>query len=102
MILQPCNVELTKIHYYDKNITERNTVIPTISREIDNNNFNSNIIIKRNVFGQRWVLKINETRNNKPKPRYRVVVYVLVVCSLIIAVCFGIFFSIGMYKYGTK
>lgn len=95
MILQPCSVELTKIHYYDKNKTERNCPIPTISREIDNNHFNSNIIIKKNIFGQRWVLKINESGNIKKKSKVRVIIYVLVICSLITAVSFGILLSIG-------
>lgn len=94
MILQPCSVELTKIHYYDKNKTERNWAIPTISREIENS-YNSNILIKKNVFGQRWVLKINENSNIKKKSKVRVVTYVIVVCSLIIAVGFGLYFSIG-------
>lgn len=95
MILQPCNVELTKIHYYDHTKRENNLAISTISREVCQNNFNRNVIIKRNVFGHRWVLRINDgERGGKKKKRLRVVVYILVFCSIIVAVCFGIFFSV--------
>lgn len=99
MILQPCGAELQRIYYYEKEKkVEENWVIPTISSQIDN----KNIIIKKNIFGHRWVLKINE--NNKPKkskPKLRVVIYVFVVCSLLTAVCFGLFASIGKSSYAV-
>lgn len=93
MILQPCSVELKRIYYYEKEKNlEENWVIPTISSQVDN----KNVIIKRNIFGHRWVLKINDNSPpKKSKPKLRVVLYVLVICSLIIAVCFGIIASIG-------
>lgn len=91
MILQPCSAELTRIHYYDRNKSERNWAITPISRQIDNNN----VVIKKNVFGQHWVLKISENRDIKKKSKARVVIYVLVICSLICAVFCGILFSVG-------
>ncbi|XP_018572381.1 low-density lipoprotein receptor-related protein 2-like [Anoplophora glabripennis] len=101
MILQPCNVELTKIHYYDRSKRESNLAISTISREVCQNNFNRNVIIKKNVFGHRWVLRINDGEGvHKKRKKLRVVVYILVFCSIVVAVCFGVFFSI--YKNKSK
>ncbi|CAG9815028.1 unnamed protein product [Phaedon cochleariae] len=94
MILSPTNIELTKIHYYDEKIRRQQENLKFSSREHTQNEFNKNVIIKRNVFGRRWVLKINETdRQDEKEKKTKVVVYVLVFCSIIVAVGFGIFLS---------
>ncbi|RZC35245.1 low-density lipoprotein receptor-related protein 6 [Asbolus verrucosus] len=92
MILQPTTVELTKIQYYDSKNAEP-LVIPTISREIFDNHVNSNVIIKKNIFGHRWVLKINEIGGGGDKFHWRLIVYVLVFSCIIIAVAFGLYLT---------
>lgn len=94
MILQPVNVQLTKVHYYDKF-----KGIKTVSREVFENEFNRNVVIKSNIFGHKWVLKVNEQESCKKKSRLKLVVYVLVCCCIIIAVSFGVFLSIGKYPH---
>ncbi|KAJ8956295.1 hypothetical protein NQ318_015031 [Aromia moschata] len=103
MIPRPCGVELTKVHYYDKRKDVGRPGIYSISREVHQNDFNRNVIIKRNIFGHRWVLKINEDAGEakKKKARAKLVVYVLVSCSIVIAVCFGILFSVDKNLFGT-
>ncbi|XP_074029553.1 uncharacterized protein isoform X2 [Leptinotarsa decemlineata] len=104
MILQPSNVELTKVHYYGKNGNDRNLRISTISREVYENSYNRNVIIKRNIFGQRWVLRINERDDLKKTHKYRIALYVLVFCSILLAVASGIFFSLDklIFKEDSK
>ncbi|XP_050312329.1 uncharacterized protein LOC126747627 [Anthonomus grandis grandis] len=97
MILQPCNVELTKVHYYDQTKRSHNMGISTISREMHENDFNKNMMIKKNIFGHRWVLKINEQQNNDLKSKIQrkyLTLYIIVVFCIIVAVSFGIIFSI--------
>ncbi|KAG5895356.1 hypothetical protein JTB14_003153 [Gonioctena quinquepunctata] len=103
MILQPCNVELTKIHYYDKSRKEMNLKISTISQEVFENSYNKNVIIKRNVIGHRWVLRINEQNEDfEKKSKLRIVLYVLVFCSIVVAVVFGIFLSVDTLLFNRE
>ncbi|XP_057656222.1 low-density lipoprotein receptor-related protein-like [Diorhabda carinulata] len=102
MILQPSNVELTKIHYYEKN--NQNISSYTISKKVDDRNFgNKKVIIKKNVFGHRWVLQINDDdvrikRNSKVK----VLVYMLVFLSILLVVGFGIFLTLDNTVFKKK
>lgn len=92
MILQTNNkVELTKIHYYGRNVD----TINTISRQIYNKQ--NNIIIKNNIFGHRWILKVNEPPNQKKSNKIKLVLYIFVFCCIVIAICFGIYFTLGKY-----
>lgn len=93
--MQPSTVELTKVHYYEKDREGVNAPIPTISRAMFESAILNEKIIKKNIFGHKWVLKINESERVKKRPRWKVVVYVLVLSCIVIAVCFGIYFSIG-------
>ncbi|CAG9772742.1 unnamed protein product [Ceutorhynchus assimilis] len=103
MILQPCNVELTKVHYYDRNKRSQNMSVSTISREMYQNSFNKNMIIKKNIFGHRWVLKINEQIDPEPKKKNQFLfVYILVFISLILAVSFGIIFSLDYNTFRAE
>ncbi|XP_063925020.1 very low-density lipoprotein receptor-like [Zophobas morio] len=92
MILQPTTVELTKIHFYNREI-------PTISREIFDNQINNTVVIKKNLFRHKWVLKINEIGGGREKFQWRLVVYVLGLSCLVVAVVFGLYFTFGR---GTK
>ncbi|VEN48878.1 unnamed protein product [Callosobruchus maculatus] len=78
-------------HYYKEKGLGR---IPTISRAVQENDFNKNVVIKRTIFGSKCVLKVNEDVNvekRRRKARIRLLVYVSVGCSLIFAVCLGLF-----------
>ncbi|XP_060532792.1 low-density lipoprotein receptor-related protein 5-like isoform X2 [Cylas formicarius] len=101
MILQPCNVELTKVHYYDTSKRNQNVSISTISREIAQNGFNRNVLIKKNIFGHRWVLRINELddRLKKKPPGRKRTLYVVVFCFIVVAISSGIFFSLDRYIF---
>lgn len=108
-------VELTKVHYYyyndDKLDDNRRDEIITISRHIVNNNFNYKPIIKKNIFGHRWVLKINEVNNDVSKTKttstttstkkcnFKFIVYVSVFFCLILAIAFGIYFTLGNIRF---
>ncbi|XP_066260386.1 LDL receptor repeat-containing protein egg-2-like [Euwallacea similis] len=99
MILQPNNVELTKVHYYDKTRWSQNMSVSTISREVHQNNYNKNILVKNNVFGHKWVLRINQGASNEdPKrgKRRKVLVFlcVSVFLSIIIALFLGVVLSL--------
>lgn len=88
-------VELTKVHYYDSDKLNRNVEITTISRQLTINT-DRNPIIKKNIFGHRWVLKINDNKNVKNKRcNFKVILYVFVFFCLILAVAFGIYFTLG-------
>ncbi|XP_030755189.1 low-density lipoprotein receptor-related protein-like [Sitophilus oryzae] len=104
MILQPSNVELTKVYWYDKNKRAQNMSVSTISREVYQNSFNKNAIIKKNIFGQRWVLKINEVEVLKKKEsvKWKTYAYIFVFCSLVLAVGCGIFFSFDHNIFRTE
>ncbi|KAL1502556.1 hypothetical protein ABEB36_007681 [Hypothenemus hampei] len=108
MILQPCNVELTKIHYYDQSKRSRNMSVSTISREVYQNGFNKNMLIKKNVFGRKWVLKINEQMDEEPKKLHKSKLIIFICVSLfvciILALCFGIIFSLdyNMFRAENK
>lgn len=87
-------IELTKVHYYDNDKLERNIEISTISRNV--NTIHDKPIIKKNIFGHRWVLKINENENyHKHKCNIKVILYILVFCCIIIAIGFGVYLSFG-------
>lgn len=98
MILQPSAVELTKVRYYDGHRGHRRDQAPATVPTISRGTATRDAIIKRNVFGHRWVLRINE---HEPESKLedtkslRVVVYVLVFCCIVVAVCFGFYFSFG-------
>lgn len=97
------SVELTRVHFFDPNRYERNIEIPTISREVFQNSFNTNTIIKKNIFGHKWVLKINENQDDeKEKCSGKVIVYIWVFCCIIVAISFGIYFSVGKSKSQMK
>ncbi|CAH1977784.1 unnamed protein product [Acanthoscelides obtectus] len=90
-------------HYYKDRDLGR---ILTISRAVQENDFNKNIVIKRTIFGSKCVLKINEDVNlekRKRKARIRLLVYVSVGCSLIFGLCLGLFFILdkGLLKRHT-
>lgn len=98
-------VELTKVRYYDGHKNHEDDLqVPPITRHTYQD-ANREAIIKRNVFGHRWVLKINDEEQEDDRnthqskianPRnLKVVVYVLVFCCIIVAVCFGFYFSLG-------
>lgn len=93
MILQPSNVELTKIHYYEKNLCGEK--IPTISQEIEDKNLDRNVIIKKNIFGHKWVLKVNENDDEVKKSKLKLVLYIWVFLSITTAFGFGIFFALN-------
>ncbi|XP_018323596.1 vitellogenin receptor-like [Agrilus planipennis] len=88
------NVQLTKVYYYDRNNRHRNMEIFTLTRETLENKINKDKIIKKNIFGHRWILKINEVEGIKRQSSGKLVVYLLVAFSLIIAVVFGIVFFV--------
>lgn len=83
MILQPTTVELTKIHFYND---YNNREISTISREIP-----TTVVIKKNLFRNRWVLKINEIGTNRKTIHWHFII-ILVSC-IIVAVTFGLYFG---------
>lgn len=91
MILQP--VELTKIHYYDAR-----KEIATVSREVFDNHLNANVVVEKNLFRHRWVLKINEIGGGRDRVRWRLVVCILVLSCLVVAVVFGVYFGL----FGSK
>ncbi|KAK4877816.1 hypothetical protein RN001_010322 [Aquatica leii] len=55
-----------------------------------------NSIIKRNIFGHKWILKVNETEDINKTSKIKIAAYSLVFTSILIAVCFGIFVSIDL------
>ncbi|XP_031331734.1 atrial natriuretic peptide-converting enzyme-like isoform X2 [Photinus pyralis] len=93
MIFSNSNVELTKVHFCDIGEGGRRTQISIISKDEPDFRVPQHSLIKKNIFGHRWVLTINEAGNKKSKHRLRIV-YILVFICIIIAVSFGIFFSI--------
>lgn len=95
-MIPPSTVQLTRVHFYDPSRNERNVEIPSVSREVFRYDLDKNRVIKKNIFGHKWVLKINENQDvKKKKCSGKVIVYVWVFCCIIIAICFGIYFSIG-------
>ncbi|KAJ8916501.1 hypothetical protein NQ315_000143, partial [Exocentrus adspersus] len=76
--------------------------VSAISREPGESDLNGNsnrIVKKRKVFRrQRWVLRINGG-DESVATRLKIVAYVLVTCSVVLAVCFGIFFAIYKNKH---
>nr|CAI5832675.1 unnamed protein product [Callosobruchus analis] len=67
-------------HYYKEKDLGR---IPTISRAVQENDFNKNVVIKRTIFGSKCVLKVNEDVNvekRRRKARIRLLIYVSVGC----------------------
>ncbi|KAI4454818.1 ldl receptor-like superfamily [Holotrichia oblita] len=96
-------VQLTKVHFYDPTRCEMNLEIPTISRDIFRCDLEKNPIIKRNIFGHKWVLKINENQNSeKKKCSGKVIVYIWVFCCIVVAIAFGIYLSIESKYYPNK
>lgn len=100
------NVQLTKIHYYDSKRLNRHIEIATISRKVHQNCFRDNPIVKKNIFGHRWILKVNESVSEESKRKIdaKLVLYILVFASISVAVCSGIYFSLGKCtdeKYDT-
>lgn len=90
------SIELTKVHYYDSGKFSRNAEISTVSREVSGRHLHRHPIIQKNIFGHRWVLKINDSkRDDKHKCNVKVILYVLVFLSIILAIGFGIYFSLG-------
>lgn len=90
-------VELTKVHYYNASRRGRNAQIFTISGNADHNlKVTKKCVIKKNIFGHKWVLKVNEIENLK-KSRTKHVLYILVFVCIIVAVSFGVIFSIGKF-----
>ncbi|XP_048521637.1 low-density lipoprotein receptor-related protein 1 isoform X2 [Dendroctonus ponderosae] len=76
----------------------QNMSVSTISREMYQNGFNKNVMIKRDMFGHKWILKINEQKSQDPKKKNRLklmlLIYVSVFFSTILALCCGIIFSL--------
>jgi len=75
--------------------------VSTISREMYQNNFNKNTVIKKKMFGNKWVLQINEYHHSdvKKKKKRKLIIFVCasVLISIIIALAVGIIFSLGNY-----
>lgn len=93
MILQPTTVQLTKIRFLDE---KKQNFIPSISRQVfDKTSFNSNIIKKKNIFGHKWVLKINEISTENQKNGNRFLIYILLFSGIIIALTAGLHFLFG-------
>ncbi|XP_044764565.1 vitellogenin receptor-like [Coccinella septempunctata] len=94
------NVELTKVHYFEPAKHHRNVEISSISREVFQNTFNKNLIIKKNVFGHKWVLKINELDGDSLKKRksVRCLLYCVVFSCILFAVLSGLFFTFELEK----
>ncbi|XP_045469278.1 sortilin-related receptor-like [Harmonia axyridis] len=94
------NVELTKVHYFDASRHHRNIEVPTVSREVFQNTFNRNLIIKKNVFGHKWVLKINEHDEGdiKKSRTVKCLVYCIVFSSILLAIASGAFFAFELEK----
>lgn len=95
------NVELTKVHYFEPARHHRNVeMIPTISEEVYQNTFNKNLIIKKNIFGHKWVLKVNELNGNVKKKRsLRCLLYCVVFLCILLAVLSGVFFTFELGKF---
>ncbi|XP_017786700.1 PREDICTED: low-density lipoprotein receptor-related protein 1B-like [Nicrophorus vespilloides] len=92
MIPNTSNVELTKVHYYESFRRCRNLELATISREVFDNQTNS--IIKRSIFGHRWVLQINEVDATKDSKWKRYCLYVFVFICVLLAIVFGVYITI--------
>ncbi|GJQ85399.1 hypothetical protein Trydic_g10173 [Trypoxylus dichotomus] len=96
-------VQLTKVHFYDPARSERNIELPSISREVFHYNLNRSPLIKRNIFSHKWVLKINENQEDeKERFRGKVLVYIWVFCCIIVAIGFGIYFTIESRYFPSK
>ncbi|KAK9745300.1 Low-density lipoprotein receptor domain class A [Popillia japonica] len=96
-------VQLTKVHFYDPARCDRNLEIATISRDIFRCELAKNPIIKRNIFGHKWVLKINENQDGeKHKCTAKIIVYIWVFCCIIVAIAFGIYFTIESKYFPAK
>ncbi|XP_076256761.1 uncharacterized protein LOC143194081 [Rhynchophorus ferrugineus] len=106
MILQPCNVELTKVYYYDINKRSQNVSISTVSGKKFENSINEYSIIKNNIFGQRWLLKINEFEDIRKESIFnlKICAYAFVFFTLLLAIGFGIFYSFdnNIFKSANK
>lgn len=95
------NVQLTRVHYYDEATSRGNVEIPTVSRQVHRNIADEGVVIKRNVFGHKWVLRINPPDEpRKKKCSAKVLVYLWVLCCIVTAVCFGLYFTIGKRRLG--
>lgn len=96
----PSVVELRKVSYYDAGRPS----ISTISREMFEHDAARDAIIKKNVFGHRWVLKINEVEApaKNERRRLRVVVYLVVFCCIVAVVLFGMYFTLGKWWCARK
>lgn len=93
MILQPTTVQLTKIRFFDE---KNQNFIPSISRQVfDKTSFNGNIIKKNNIFGHRWVLKINEIGAENERNGKKLFIYILLFSGIIIALTAGLHFLFG-------
>ncbi|KAK9887585.1 hypothetical protein WA026_023470 [Henosepilachna vigintioctopunctata] len=94
------NVELTKVHYFEPTKQHRNVAIHTISQEVFDNTFNKNVIIKKNIFGHKWVLKINEVDIGTAKKKYssRFWVYSAVFACILVTVMGSLFFTFNLEK----
>ncbi|KAL3270992.1 hypothetical protein HHI36_021495 [Cryptolaemus montrouzieri] len=94
------NVELTKVHYFEPNKHHRNVSIPTVSQEVFENTFNRNVIIKKNIFGHKWVLKINELENGniKKKKSVKCWIYSAVFLCILVAVASSLFYTLDLEK----
>ncbi|KAF5291761.1 hypothetical protein FQA39_LY14249 [Lamprigera yunnana] len=97
MILHNCNVELTKVHYRDDD-----RGISIISRSDPLFVPPKNTLIKKNIFGHTWILKINESDDDFKKSKTKIVAYTLIFGSIVTVVFFGIFFSIDTSWFSAK
>lgn len=99
MVRRPAHVELTGVRH--NCLDDAGARVPTVSsgRMFEDEPYGGgrDQIIKSNVFGHRWVLRINENERQaiKRRSRWKMMLYALVFCCILLALCFGIFFSVG-------
>lgn len=91
------NVELTKVHYYSG---DRELPVYSISGRLGSDRAQKSLIIKKNIFGHKWVLKINEdlegeVKKKKKKRGIRFALYSAVTFCILVALIFGLYFAFG-------
>lgn len=86
-------VQLTKIYYYGAN---NRFEVPTVSRQVSLGNCG---IVKKNIFGGKWVLRINEPEGGEKKESLGILVtglFVVILCLILVGLAvLAVLFSKG-------